>query len=122
MSMIMMMMMIMTIGCSGREREAGQSVDPHRPRVGEKSQLLHGSMSGHEVPQVPLRLPLASLLPHLSLTSSRRKLLALIMAGKCEISKAVNVQLISLDEAPKGYEDFDKGPPLGVSSSWLHIC
>jgi glutathione-independent formaldehyde dehydrogenase len=38
-----------------------------------------------------------------------RKLMASILAGRCEIAKAVNVQLISLDDAPKGYQDFDKG-------------
>jgi len=38
-----------------------------------------------------------------------RKLFSAIVHNKIEIAKAVNVQLISLDEAPKGYQDFDKG-------------
>ena len=32
-----------------------------------------------------------------------------ILYDKIQIAKAVNVQTISLDEAPKGYQDFDKG-------------
>ena len=31
------------------------------------------------------------------------------MTDKIKIAKAVNVQTIKLDEAPKGYVDFDKG-------------
>ncbi len=38
-----------------------------------------------------------------------RQLANAIMHDKIQIAKAVNVQLISLDEAPKGYKDFDKG-------------
>jgi glutathione-independent formaldehyde dehydrogenase len=38
-----------------------------------------------------------------------RQLMQAILYDKIEIAKAVNVQVISLDEAPKGYEDFDKG-------------
>jgi glutathione-independent formaldehyde dehydrogenase len=32
-----------------------------------------------------------------------------ILHDKIQIAKAVNVQTISLDEAPSGYADFDKG-------------
>ena len=32
-----------------------------------------------------------------------------ILYDKIQIAKAVNVQVISLDDAPKGYLDFDKG-------------
>ena len=38
-----------------------------------------------------------------------RPLMNSILHGKAEIAKAVNATVISLDEAPKGYEDFDKG-------------
>ena len=38
-----------------------------------------------------------------------RKLMNAIMYNKIQIAKAVNVQMISLDQAPKGYVDFDKG-------------
>ncbi len=38
-----------------------------------------------------------------------RQLANAILHDKIQIAKAVNVQLISLDEAPKGYQDFDKG-------------
>lgn len=38
-----------------------------------------------------------------------RQLMNAILYDKVKIAKAVNVQLISLDEAPKGYVDFDKG-------------
>ena len=32
-----------------------------------------------------------------------------ILYDKIQIAKAVNVQVITLDEAPEGYNDFDKG-------------
>lgn len=38
-----------------------------------------------------------------------RQLMNAILYDKIEIAKAVNVQIISLDEAPKGYKEFDKG-------------
>ncbi|MFT5240275.1 MAG: glutathione-independent formaldehyde dehydrogenase [Candidatus Promineifilaceae bacterium] len=38
-----------------------------------------------------------------------RQLMQAILYDKIQIAKAVNVQTITLDEAPKGYSDFDKG-------------
>jgi glutathione-independent formaldehyde dehydrogenase len=38
-----------------------------------------------------------------------RQLMNAILYDKIQIAKAVNVDVISLDDAPKGYEDFDKG-------------
>ena len=38
-----------------------------------------------------------------------RKLMNLILRDKAQIAKAVNAVKISLDEAPQGYADFDKG-------------
>jgi glutathione-independent formaldehyde dehydrogenase len=38
-----------------------------------------------------------------------RQLMQCILHDKVKIAKAVNVQTITLDEAPKGYRDFDKG-------------
>jgi glutathione-independent formaldehyde dehydrogenase len=38
-----------------------------------------------------------------------RQLMECILHDKIKIAKAVNVQVISLDDAPKGYKDFDKG-------------
>ena len=38
-----------------------------------------------------------------------RQLMNAILYDKVQIAKAVNVQMISLDDAPKGYVDFDKG-------------
>ncbi|MFT4468378.1 formaldehyde dehydrogenase, glutathione-independent [Arthrobacter sulfonylureivorans] len=38
-----------------------------------------------------------------------RRLMDLILAGKANISKAVNATTISLDEAPESYQAFDKG-------------
>ncbi len=38
-----------------------------------------------------------------------RQLMQAIPYDKIQIAKAVNVTLISLDEAPEGYHDFDKG-------------
>jgi glutathione-independent formaldehyde dehydrogenase len=38
-----------------------------------------------------------------------RQLMMAILHDKIQIAKAVNVNVISLEEAPKGYSDFDKG-------------
>jgi glutathione-independent formaldehyde dehydrogenase len=38
-----------------------------------------------------------------------RKLMMSILHGKAHIADAVNATVISLDEAPRGYEEFDKG-------------
>lgn len=38
-----------------------------------------------------------------------RQLMQAILYDKVQIAKAVNVQTITLDDAPKGYYDFDKG-------------
>ena len=38
-----------------------------------------------------------------------RQLMQAILYNKIQIAKAVNVTVISLDEAPRGYQDFDKG-------------
>ncbi len=38
-----------------------------------------------------------------------RQLMQAILYEKIQIAKAVNVQVIRLDDAPKGYNDFDKG-------------
>jgi glutathione-independent formaldehyde dehydrogenase len=32
-----------------------------------------------------------------------------ILHGKVQIAKACNVNVITLDQAPQGYKDFDKG-------------
>jgi glutathione-independent formaldehyde dehydrogenase len=38
-----------------------------------------------------------------------RQLMNAILYNKIKVAKAVNVTMISLDDAPKGYADFDKG-------------
>jgi glutathione-independent formaldehyde dehydrogenase len=38
-----------------------------------------------------------------------RQLMQAILHDKIQVAKAVNVTMISLDEAPQGYKDFDKG-------------
>jgi glutathione-independent formaldehyde dehydrogenase len=38
-----------------------------------------------------------------------RQLMQAILHEKTQVAKAVNVTMISLDDAPKGYKDFDKG-------------
>jgi glutathione-independent formaldehyde dehydrogenase len=32
-----------------------------------------------------------------------------ILNERCQIAKAVNATVISLDDAPRGYQEFDKG-------------
>ena len=41
--------------------------------------------------------------------SYHRELMSAILSDKAQIAKAVNATVISLDEAPRGYADFDKG-------------
>ena len=41
--------------------------------------------------------------------SYNRQLMQAILYGKVQIAKAVNVEVITLDEAPKGYAEFDSG-------------
>ncbi len=38
-----------------------------------------------------------------------RQLMNMILSGKAEIAKAVNAQTIGLDDAPRGYQEFDAG-------------
>ncbi|MFA7743973.1 formaldehyde dehydrogenase, glutathione-independent [Salinicoccus roseus] len=38
-----------------------------------------------------------------------RDLMKAILSGRADIAKAVNATVVSLDEAPNGYQDFDKG-------------
>ena len=38
-----------------------------------------------------------------------RGLMQAILHDKVQIAKAVNATVITLDDAPKGYQDFDKG-------------
>jgi glutathione-independent formaldehyde dehydrogenase len=38
-----------------------------------------------------------------------RQLMMAILHDKVQIAKAVNVNVIPLEQAPQGYEDFDKG-------------
>jgi len=40
-----------------------------------------------------------------------RQLMNCILHNKIEIAKAVNVTVVSLDDAPKAYQDFDNGAP-----------
>src|SRR4029079_8782404 len=40
---------------------------------------------------------------------SHRRLMNAILNERCQIAKAVNATVISLDEAPGGYKDFDQG-------------
>jgi glutathione-independent formaldehyde dehydrogenase len=41
-----------------------------------------------------------------------RQLMNAILNERCQIAKAVNATVISLDEAPQGYQAFDKGASL----------
>jgi len=38
-----------------------------------------------------------------------RQLMQAILHDRVQIAKAVNATIVSLDEAPAGYRDFDKG-------------
>ena len=41
-----------------------------------------------------------------------RQLMQAILHDRIPIAKIVNAQVISLEDAPKGYADFDKGAPM----------
>ena len=38
-----------------------------------------------------------------------RDLMSAILSGRAQIAKAVNATVISLDDAPRGYQEFDQG-------------
>ncbi len=38
-----------------------------------------------------------------------RGLMEMILHDKAQIAKAVNATVVTLDDAPEGYQDFDKG-------------
>ena len=71
----------------GRRRgEGGQAVDPHRARLGEVALFHHRPVPGDAVQPRPDEA---------------------ILHDRAQIAKAVNATVISLDEAPQGYKDFD---------------
>ena len=66
----------------------GSLCDPHRPRLGEVPRFTTG--------QCPVM-------------HYHRGLMNAILNDRVEIAKAVNATVITLDEAPQGYKDFDSG-------------
>ena len=70
------------------ERQERHARHPHRPGLGQDPQLTTG--------QCPVM-------------QYNRELMEGILHDKIQIAKAVNATVISLDDAPKGYKDFDKG-------------
>jgi len=68
-----------------------------------------------KVGQIGVRLGLGWAKSHSFVTGQcpvkkyNRQLMNLILADKAHIAKAVNAKTISLDEAPRGYDEFDKG-------------
>ena len=49
-------------------------------------------------------------------------LIVVLLHDKIEIAEAVNVKLISLNQAPQGYTDFDKGAPRKVVIGPHRMC
>ena len=70
---------------------------------------------GAKVGQIGVRLGLGWAKSHAFTTGQcpvkryNRQLMNMILSGKAQIAKAVNATVISLDDAPQGYADFDKG-------------
>jgi glutathione-independent formaldehyde dehydrogenase len=71
----------------GRGRPARQPRDPHRPRLAKSHSFTTG--------QCPVM--------------RYHRLMNAILNDRCQIAKVVNATVISLDEAPEGYQAFDKG-------------
>ena len=71
-----------------RRRQGGLAVDPDRPRLGEVPLVHHRPVPGDALPPRPD---------------------AAILNDRAQIAKAVNATVITLDEAPQGYQDFDSG-------------
>jgi glutathione-independent formaldehyde dehydrogenase len=89
-----------------RARHPGLCTSPATPaRVDENAK--HGTLG--------IRIGLGWAKSHCMTTGQcpvkryNRQLMQCILHDKIKIAKAVNVQTISLDDAPKGYKDFDKG-------------
>jgi glutathione-independent formaldehyde dehydrogenase len=74
-----------------------------------------GVDEGAKIGQIGVRLGLGWAKSHSFTTGQcpvkryNRQLMNLILSGKAQIAKAVNATTISLDEAPQGYQEFDKG-------------
>jgi glutathione-independent formaldehyde dehydrogenase len=74
-----------------------------------------GVDEGAKIGQIGVRLGLGWAKSHSFTTGQcpvkryNRQLMNLILSGKAQIAKAVNATTISLDEAPQGYQAFDKG-------------
>ena len=75
-------------GGDGRGRQDRHAQHPHRPGLGQVRSFHTG--------QCPV-------------LRYNRQLMLAILHDKIQIAKAVNATMISLDEAPQGYKDFDKG-------------
>ena len=70
------------------DAKIGRLGHPHRPWLGQVAHLSTG--------QCPVM-------------RYNRQLMQAILYEKIQIAKAVNVTYISLDDAPTGYQDFDRG-------------
>ncbi len=75
-----------------------------------------GGVDEHaKVGQIGVRLGLGWAKSHVLVTGQcpvkqyNRKLMNMILADRAHIAKAVNAKTISLDEAPRGYQEFDAG-------------
>ena len=68
-----------------------------------------------KIGQIGVRLGLGWAKSHVFVTGQcpvkqyNRKLMNMILADRAHIAKAVNAQTISLDDAPRGYQEFDAG-------------
>src|SRR5438045_2717060 len=78
-------------------------------------QLLRAAAENAKVGRLAIRIGLGWAKSHTFATGQcpvmryNRQLMQAILHDKVQPAKAVNVQMISLDDAPKGYKDFDKG-------------
>jgi len=92
---------------------------PRRRRPGHPGLYVTGDPGGIDanakVGNLGIRIGLGWAKSHAFVTGQcpvkryNRDLMMAILYDKIQIAKAVNVTVISLDDAPKGYKDFDKG-------------
>jgi glutathione-independent formaldehyde dehydrogenase len=74
-----------------------------------------GVDEGAKIGQIGVRLGLGWAKSHSFVTGQcpvkkyNRQLMNMILSGKAQIAKAVNATTIGLDDAPRGYADFDSG-------------
>ncbi|MCB7154309.1 alcohol dehydrogenase catalytic domain-containing protein [Bacillus stercoris] len=102
--------------CKTQKTHVCLNVNPDRPGSAYGYVDMGGWVGGQsETGSLKIRFGLGWAKAHTFVTGQtpamtyNRNLMKAILSGRAQIAKAVKATVISLDDAPKGYSDFDKG-------------